>query len=194
MNECLLRFVNRVDAPTLNRIYEHYVTGTTVTFETIPPSDQEFRERIECISRDFPYLVCEIHGDVMGYAYAHRCFERAAYAWCVETSVYLKPEARRLGLGRRLFGALIDILNIMNYKTLYAVIVSENVDSCVFHERMGFKRFSVFRNAGWKLGRWLDVSWYELQFGNFDTPPLALRPISTIPPNVLNDIIQKYNP
>lgn len=193
MSEYWLRFANQEDAPTLNRIYERYVTGTTVTFETIPPSDQEFRGRVERISRDFPYLVCEFQGEIIGYAYAHQCFERAAYAWCAETTVYLKPDARRLGLGRRLYGALIDILYVMNYKTLYAVIVSENAESCAFHERMGFKRFSVFRNAGWKLGRWLDVSWYELQFGSFDAPPSALRSISNIPPSVLNDIIQKYS-
>lgn len=193
MGEYRLRFVNPQDAPILNSIYERYVTETTVTFETTPPSDNEFLERVEQISRDFPYLVCECQGEIMGYAYAHRCFERAAYAWCAETTVYLKPEARRRGQGRRLYGALIDILNILNYKTLYAVIVSENTDSCAFHERMGFKLFSVFRNAGWKLGRWLDVSWYEFQFGNFGAPPLPLRSISSVSPSVLEDVIQKYS-
>ncbi len=187
-----IRPVSLDDAPVLQAIYADYVEKTVVSFETVAPSVEEFRERIRTISRDFPYLVYEKDGRVLGYAYAHKCFERKAYDWDAETTVYLDPSERGRGIGRVLYGALVDILTLLGYRNLYAIIVSENTESCSFHERNGFKLFSVFHKTGWKSGRWLDVSWYERQIGSFEGAPSPTTSISELSQSEILAICERY--
>ena len=185
-----IRLANAEDADALQRIYAYYVedSETVVSFETEAPDVAEFRRRIQQISAAFPYLVCEQDGRLLGYAYAHKCFERAAYQWCAETTVYLSRDARGLGIGRALYFALIQLLTKLDYRVLYAVIVSENRDSCLFHDRLGFRLFSVFSQSGWKSGRWLDVSWYELKCGSFDGEPSPPRLITDLSANEIERV------
>ena len=187
-----IRPVSLDDASVLQSIYAGYVENTVVSFETVAPTVEEFRERIRTISRDFPYLVYEKDGRVLGYAYAHKCFERKAYDWDAETTVYLDQSERGRGIGRALYGALIDLLKLLGYRNLYAIIVSENVESCLFHERNGFKLFSVFHKTGWKSGRWLDVSWYERQIGSFEGAPSPTTSISELAPSEITAICERY--
>lgn len=77
------------DAPALLEIYREYI-DTPITFEYALPSEDEFKDRIRSISEFFPYLVLEDDsGVIVGYAYAHRHMERAAYQWNAELSIYL---------------------------------------------------------------------------------------------------------
>lgn len=188
-----IRLASLDDADDLSAIYAPYVERTVVSFETTPPDSEEFRERVRKISSDFPFLVYETNGKILGYAYAHKCFTRKAYSWDAETTVYLDINERGRGIGRALYGALIEILAALEYRTLYAVVVSENKESCRFHTRCGFKLFSVFRKTGWKNGRWLDVSWYERQIGSFDGEPSEPRSISELSQGFINEICEFYS-
>ena len=98
-----LRFAGEKDIPALLDIYGQYIP-TSVTFEYELPSQEEFSRRLTSFSAVYPFLTAEEDGNVLGYAYAHRCAERAAYGWGAELSVYLRPEAAGKGLGRRLSG------------------------------------------------------------------------------------------
>lgn len=102
---------------------------------------------------------------IVGYALAHRAFERAAYSWTAETAVYVDRNWRRLGIGEALYLALIKILEAQGVRTLYAVVVAENKASVEFHKRVGYREFATFRDSGWKFGRWLDVVWLERTLG-----------------------------
>ncbi|MBR2003025.1 MAG: N-acetyltransferase [Thermoguttaceae bacterium] len=102
---------------------------------------------------------------IVGYALAHRAFERAAYSWTAETAVYVDRDWRRLGIGEALYSALIEILEAQGVRTLYAVVVAENKASVEFHKRAGYWEFATFKNSGWKFGRWLDVVWLERTLG-----------------------------
>lgn len=102
---------------------------------------------------------------IVGYALAHRAFERAAYSWTAETAVYVDRDWRRLGIGEALYSALIEILEAQGVRTLYAVVVAENKASVEFHKRAGYREFATFKNSGWKFGRWLDVVWLERTLG-----------------------------
>lgn len=102
---------------------------------------------------------------IVGYALAHRAFERAAYSWTAETAVYVDRNWRRLGVGEALYSALIAILEAQGVRTLYAVVVAENKASVEFHKRAGYREFATFKNVGWKFGRWLDVVWLERTLG-----------------------------
>lgn len=102
---------------------------------------------------------------IVGYALAHRAFERAAYSWTAETAVYVDRDWRRLGIGEALYSALIEILEAQGVRTLYAVVVAENKASVEFHKRAGYREFATFKDSGWKFGRWLDVVWLERTLG-----------------------------
>ena len=121
----------------------------------------EFARRLEEHQAAFPWLVCEENGRVMGYAYAGRAFERAAYGWNAEISCYLAPELRGRGVGRRLYARIEEILTRLGYYKLFAVVTSANAPSVAFHRALGFRDAACFRNVGYKQGGWYDVLWLE---------------------------------
>ncbi len=145
------------DAPAITAIYNRYITRTTVSFETEPLSETSMLERIEAISSEFPYFVYEYDGSVVGYCYAHLWKERAAYSKTLETTVYLAPEACGKGFGAELVRRLIEACRERGFHSLIACITAENSRSVAFHEALGFRKVSHFRQVGRKFGRWLDV-------------------------------------
>ena len=189
-----VRLATPDDARRLCSIYSHYVERTTASFEYISPSVDEFERRMRAFSEKCPYLVFCEGKEILGYAYAHPAFERAAYAWCAETTIYLDRRAKGRGIGRVLYRALIDLLSLQGYKILYAVVVAENVESCVFHQKNGFRPFATFAKTGYKLGRWLDVVWYERVLGEFQNGAVA-PPLSFVelPTDEINRICNEAN-
>ena len=160
MSRVTVRFAEpERDAEAILRIYAPYIVETAITFETEIPSRAEFETRMRGIAGEFPYLVMEIDGEPVGYAYAHRQAERAAYAWNAELSIYLAKAWRHRGLGRPLYALLMELLEMQGYVNLYAVITAENEASIAMHRRMGFCEIGLHERTGYKLGRWHDVVW-----------------------------------
>lgn len=159
----MIREVTPDDAAAIVDIYNHYITKTTVTFETTPLTPDQMRQRILDISSHFPYLVYELQGRVAGYAYVHPWKERAAFAHTLETTVYLAPDAKHEGIGSKLMQPIIDYCRQRGYRVLVACITAENQESIDFHKRLGFTQASLFHNVGYKFGRWLDVVDMEMQ-------------------------------
>ena len=157
----MVRIAQERDVPQLLAIYAPYILTTTVTFEYDVPSEAEFLQRFRSITARFPWLVWEEDGTVFGYAYASAPFERAAYAWCSEASVYLAPQAQGRGIGKKLYAALEAILKYQGFCVVYAIITSENAPSVAFHRKMGYKYIGFFENSGYKFSRWLGVTWME---------------------------------
>lgn len=177
----IIRPVLLEDIPCLQEIYSYYVDQTVVSFEYVAPSISEFKRRVEAFSSNCPYLVYCENGKILGYAYAHPAFERAAYAWCAETTIYLSKEARGRGVGKRLYGALIRLLTIQGYVKAYAIVVANNEESCAFHEKNGFHKAAVFNKTGYKFGQWLDVVWYERELCHASGIPAKLLSFTEIP-------------
>jgi len=160
-----LRLAAPSDAARLLEIYRPYVESTTVSLEYQVPSEAEFERRIREFSADFPYIVCEVDGNIAGYAYAHRYKERFGYRFAAETTVYLSENFRGMGIGRRLYGAIFEMLILMGYKNLYAIVTGENSASISFHKAMGFTEVGREHQNGFKLGRWVDVVLLEKHIG-----------------------------
>lgn len=155
-----LRIAAPGDAPALLAIYTPYVTGSCYTFETEPPTEEEFRERMRGIQRFFPYLVLEENGEILGYAYAHFFHERRAYQWLCETTIYVRQDCRRNGCATRLYNALLRILAAQGFCDAVAVLGCPNLPSERFHEHMGFALEMTYPQAGYKQGAWHDVKYY----------------------------------
>lgn len=178
-----VRTASAEDAERLLEIYAPYVKNTAITFEYDVPSVDEFRRRIAGVLRNFPYLAAETDGRIIGYAYAGRFHERAAYARCAETSIYVDRSCRRCGTGRKLYTALENIMREMGILNLNACIGfphggqrDETLDSnsTEFHLHMGYSWVGQFHNCGFKFGRWYDMVWMEKFIGRHDAalPPL----------------------
>lgn len=127
-----IRPVRPEDAAALAAIYAPY-TATCITFESPAPPAEEFAGRIAAVSAHYPWLVCERDGAPIGYAYAHRFRERAAYDWDAELSVYLAPEARGRGVGKALYSALLSLLTLQGFINAYGTVAVPNVPSERLH-------------------------------------------------------------
>ena len=93
----MIRLAAHADLPAILAIYAPYVENTTYTFEYDVPTLESFTARFDAITAQFPWLVWEDDGRVLGYAYGSAPFERAAYQWCAEVSIYLAPEIQGKG-------------------------------------------------------------------------------------------------
>lgn len=157
----MIRFATGQDLSQILAIYAPYVTNSTASFEYTVPSAAEFTHRFHTITAQFPWLVWQEDDKILGYAYASAPFERAAYRWCAESSIYLAPEAQGRGIGRKLYAVLEEILQKQGYRLLYAIITSENAGSLRFHERLGYRHLAAFPGCGWKQGKTLGIVWME---------------------------------
>jgi phosphinothricin acetyltransferase len=174
----MIRLATERDALACLRIYAPVVAETAISFETEAPSVEEMERRIADTLVQLPWLVLEEPEGVQGYAYAAPYRKRAAYQWSVEVSVYVAEEARGKGVGRRLYAALFDLLRRQGYVNAYAGIALPNDASVGLHEAMGFRPVGVYRNVGFKLGRWLDVGWWQLELREPPGEPVAPSPVN----------------
>lgn len=157
----MIRCAEEKDLPEILEIYGPYILNTTASFEYAVPTLEEFTARFRSITAQFPWLVWEEKGKLLGYAYGSAPFERAAYRWCAESSVYLRPEARGRGIGKRLYLVLEEILRRQGYALIYAIITSENEASLAFHRRLGYTVTASMPGCGYKFGRNLGIIWME---------------------------------
>lgn len=177
--EIIIKTASLEDACQLLEIYSYYVEKTAITFEVEIPSLQEFSTRIENTLKKYPYLkaISSRTGEILGYAYAGEFKNRAAYDWAVETSIYVKKDFRRLGIGRVLLEKLEGILKKQNILNAYACIgCTEKEDEYLtnaseeFHNKMGYRTVGRFENCGYKFDRWYSMVWMEKILGQHKTP------------------------
>ena len=170
------------DAGRLLEIYDYYVKNTAITFELDTPSLEEFRSRMQKTMERYPYLVILKDGVIEGYAYAGAFVGRAAYDWSCELTIYLDHNARKCGLGRKLYRALEDALKEMGILNMYACIgYPETEDgyltknSAEFHAHLGFAQVGLFTRCGYKCDRWYHMIWMEKIIGEHKTPQEPVR-------------------
>ncbi len=186
-----LRFASEADMPALLSIYEQYIP-TTITFEYILPSREEFARRVSSISQFYPYLVLEDDGVLLGYAYAHRIAERAAYGWGAELSIYLRPDAAGAGLGTRLYRVLMELLRLQGVRTVYGLVASPNPASEGLHAALGFRLMGVQERAGYKNDRWIDLLWFEKAIASYDPSPAPPVSISRLPQGQVQAVLNSF--
>ena len=182
----VIRLARIEDAPALAAIYEPYVRETAITFEYVPPTADEFAERMCKTMEFYPYLVAELDGRLVGYAYAGTFKGRPAYDWAGETSIYVAQGHTGEGTGRALHDALERALAAQGVLNMYACIaVPDGEDdetltrnSQRFHEHMGYRLVGEFYQCGFKGGRWYNMIWMEKMLGEHraDQPPVAPFP------------------
>lgn len=185
MPGAVIRLATRGDAARCREIYAPAITDQAASFEATVPSGEEMARRIEATLQRTPWLVWDDPdaGGVLGYAYAGRHRERAAYDWTAETTIYLDPRARRRGVGRALYGALLEVLEVQGFRLAVAGTTLPNDASVALHRALGFRDVGVFHDIGWKFGSAHDTAWFERPLGDPAAAagqPRPIRPIGEI--------------
>ncbi len=173
MKNYIIRYATVDDAEALLEIYAYYVLKTAISFEYSVPSIEEFRCRIRETLKKYPYLVLEVQGSILGYAYAGPFKTREAYKYSVETTIYLKNGLQKNGFGRALIEQLENELRLMGYTNANACIAYTKHDdeyltnnSMQFHEHMNYRLVGRFNKCAYKFDRWYDMIWMEKLIGD----------------------------
>jgi len=173
-----IRPATRGDAAAIAVIYAHYVLNSAVTFEVNPPDSAEMAARIQHILPRYPFLVAERGRRLIGYAYAGKLYERAAYRWATEATVYVDHRQHRQKIGTALYRTLIAALNEQGFQAVVGKITLPNRASVSLHEAFGFVRSGILAKVGFKNGGWHDVGLYQLDFGSRPAKPEEPRPFT----------------
>lgn len=156
----IIRPSTEADLAAITAIYAHYVRTSLATFELNPPEQAEMaRRRAALLDKGLPWLVAELDGVVVGYAYAGPYRSRPAYDWTVEDSIYVRADCVGRGLGRALLAALVEACAGLGYRQMVAVVgggPEDNPGSAALHRACGFRPIGVLEAVGWKFGRWVD--------------------------------------
>ena len=178
MKNLTFRFATTPDAEALVVIYAPYILNTAITYEYEIPSVAEFARRIETYSAKYPYLVAELNGTPVGYAYACPLGSRPAFDWSAEAAIYIREDCKGMGVGKALYEKLEEILKAMGIRTMTAAVATVGHEdpyltnaSLAFHLRMGFVPVGTFHHAGCKFGRWYDLTWLEKEIGEYEGDP-----------------------
>lgn len=181
----IIRTAKPRDAASILEIYTPYILNTAISFETEIPSLENFEHRIITYQESWPWLVYEVDGVVAGYAYATKHRERAAYQWCVESSVYVSGHFQKKGIAKALYATLFSLLKLQGCRNVYAGITLPNEKSVSFHKKLGFSKIADYKNIGYKLGKWNTVSWWELKVNDYTNDPKAPTKFNELDPALL---------
>lgn len=169
------------DGTAMAAIYAPHVLVGTASFEVDPPDARAMRTRMASSEGLYPWMVAtngDPEGGVIGYAYATKFRERAAYRYVVETSIYMADVAQGQGAGRLLYEALIDTLRAQGFVHAIGAIALPNDASIRLHEAVGFRRAGVYREVGFKRGQWIDVGIWQCELNPRRLPPVEPRRFS----------------
>ena len=148
--------------PHICEIYNHYIRHTTITFEEEPLTAAQMQARVESYMKLYPWLVgIDEQGQVIGYAYASKWKERAAYRHTAEATIYLRDGCTGQGHGGALYRALLARLDGQGCHVVLGCIAIPNEASVGLHERLGFRKVAHFTEVGFKHEQWLDVGYWQ---------------------------------
>ncbi|MDG4834244.1 GNAT family N-acetyltransferase [Solwaraspora sp. WMMD1047] len=170
------------DMPAFSHIVNHYIKTTTVNFRTVTQSPEEWHRDWQASHDRYPWLLAVDGDEPVGLAYAVPWKARNAYDWCAEATVYVADGHHRRGIGRLLYGRLLDGLDRQGYRSTMGVIALPNEASVTLHEAYGFQHVGTLRSVGYKHGRWCDIGFWQRRVAHADTPPGDLLPISEVWP------------
>ncbi len=168
----MIRLATYEDAQSVSNIYAPYVLDSATSFETVAPRAEEMWGRMKNVLEEAPWLVYELDGQVVGYAYAGKHRERSAYQWTREVSVYLDREYHGQGIGTKLYKELFSLLEKQGFTNMLAGITLPNDASVALHAKMGFTEVGTYQRVGFKNNQFWDVIWLEKSLHQQDPGPL----------------------
>lgn len=173
-DEVLIRPAVESDLAAITLIYADAVSTGTASYELEPPSRSEMKCRWRMlVEKNYPYLVAERGGSIVGYCYAGPYRPRPAYRYTVENAVYVASDTRRCGIGRQLLQAIIKTCEDRGFRQMIAIIGDGNNHkaSAGLHAALGFRKVGIIEGSGYKFGRWLDTLVMQRPLGEGKSGP-----------------------
>jgi len=165
----MIRAATQSDAAATAVIYAYHVNHGSASFDTEPRSEADVAAKIaECDRQGWPFLVAEVEGRIIGYAYATQFRDRPAYRWTCENSIYIDPSQLGRGVGTRLLASLIEAATKSGFRQMIAVVGGAEPASVALHANAGFTEAGRMKSVGRKFGRWLDTLYMQLSLGAGD--------------------------
>lgn len=174
-----IRLVTPEDAESVAAIYAPIVLKTTISFEWDPPSAEDFRARMTKTLVKYPWFVAIDESEkVAGFVYASGHRDPPSYQWSVNTSVFIREDARGQGVGTALYAELFKQLVSLGYYRAFAGVALPNPASVALHESLGFRPVGVYEGVGFKFGAWRDVGWWQKELQTPASHPELPRPFA----------------
>lgn len=149
------------DVKQILDVYNGYILTSTATFEETPLNLETFAARVKRITDSYPFLVAEENGKIAGYAYLDRFNERSAYRKTADLSIYLDPDFKGKGLGRKLLAELENAGEKIGITQIVSLVTEENTVSRAFHLACGFREVGTLTEVGEKFGKKLGVTYFQ---------------------------------
>jgi L-amino acid N-acyltransferase YncA len=179
-NDYDIRLAEPPDLEQFAEIVNHYIETTAINFHDRPQSEEDWEATWEVLHEQYPFLVADKDGVLGGIAYASPWKLRGSYGWTCEVTVYTRAGHERQGIGQDLSRRMLDILEKQGYRAIVAVIALPNDASVALHQALGYELAGTLKNLGFKLDQWRDVSFWQINFGDPDTPPSDIKPVSEV--------------
>jgi phosphinothricin acetyltransferase len=180
MPDYTIRLAEPTDLEQFAEIVNHYIETTAINFHDRPQSEEDWEATWEVLHERYPFIVADTDGLLGGIAYASPWKLRGSYGWTCEVTVYVRAGHERHGLGKALSKRMLDILEAQGYRSIVAVIALPNEASVALHRSLGYTLAGTLKNLGFKLDEWRDVSFWQRNFGDADTPPSDIKPVAEV--------------
>lgn len=164
--------------PGIAEISNWAILNTCANFQIRPTSAEAELADWNATRELCPWFVATSGHRIIGFARAARWKGRCAYDWTAEIAVYVSPDHHRRGVGRELYEALFALLRRQGYRSLLAGIALPNAASVALHEAMGMRHVGTLERVGYKMGRWIDVGYWQAGFAGSGLSPTPLRSVS----------------
>jgi len=157
-----VRDAKRSDLDAINAIYNSYVPESSCTMDTDPISLESRQLWFLDHGSEYPVIVAEKDGEVLGWASLSKYRTRPAYRPTVEDAIYIRQDMRKIGIGEALLDELIARAKWNGYRSIMAVIESTQEGSLKLHSKKGFVEVGHLRQVGYKFDRWVDIKMLQL--------------------------------
>jgi L-amino acid N-acyltransferase YncA len=184
-----IRAATAEDCGRILSIYGYYVKNTIVSFEYEVPGLDEMESRMQNIQAKYPYLVAELNGIIVGYAYAADFRYRSAYQWSPESTIYLSHEIHGKGIGHILYSRLFELLRLQGFYNVFGGVGLPNEASVKLHLKCGFTVVGTYRNIGYKHKGWHSTQWFQLILDEHPIEPAPPKKPGELPQEQLNSIL-----
>ena len=157
----MIRNVKKEDAEQIVKIYNYQIANTVITFETEELLIEEMENRIKEKTLYNPWIVYEEKSRILGYAYVSKFNFREAYSKTREVTIYVHKDEQGKGIGSKLMNEIIKSCKEYKFHLLVSIITVPNESSEILHEKFGFSKVGILKEAGFKMNKWLDVSYWQ---------------------------------
>jgi L-amino acid N-acyltransferase YncA len=162
--EIHIRTARIEDTEAILEIVNDAILNTTAIYDydvrTLNEQLDWFREKGQ---QNFPVIVATDENDkVLGFGTYGSFRLKTGYKFTVEHSVYVREGFSGKGIGKLILSELIEVAKKQKLHTIIGLIDTDNAGSIAFHEKFGFEKAGVLKEAGYKFEKWLDVQLMQL--------------------------------